>query len=324
MKHVLTCLAVASMLAASPTFAQETKTLSLGMQGTPGDPQYQGVMEAAKVLEEKSNGHLKLEVFPNSQLGTFTEMMEQVTLGDLDFTLNPFGGMDPWVPRAVIASTAYVVQDFDHLQKILASDWGQGVLEEMRAENGWRTVDSWYFGTRETTSNKPITKLEDFQGMKLRVPNSAPQLQWAKAMGASPTPVAFAEVYLALQTNQVDGQENPLPIIDAMKFMEVQSNITLTDHLVQDQLVLMSEETWGDLSAEDQQIVMDAFEAGGLVNNEVVKGNEAALLSKFEENGATVNRPDLAPFRAAMEPSYKELDSKFGDGIVETLVKLAD
>ncbi|WP_321447182.1 sialic acid TRAP transporter substrate-binding protein SiaP [uncultured Cohaesibacter sp.] len=324
MKHVLTCLAVAGMLVAGPALAQDTRTLSFGMQGTPGDPQYQGVMEAAKVLEEESNGRLKLEVFPNSQLGTFTEMMEQVTLGDLDFTLNPFGGMDPWVSRAVIASTAYVVKDFDHLQKILASDWGQGVLEEMRTENGWRTVDSWYFGTRETTSNKPITKLEDFKGMKLRVPNSAPQLQWAKAMGASPTPVAFAEVYLALQTNQVDGQENPLPIIDAMKFMEVQSNITLTNHLVQDQLVLMSEETWKDLSEEDQQIVMDAFKAGGLVNNKVVKDNEAALLSKFEDNGAKVNRPELAPFRAAMEPSYKELDSKFGEGIVEKLSSLAD
>ncbi|SFO42997.1 tripartite ATP-independent transporter solute receptor, DctP family [Cohaesibacter marisflavi] len=324
MKHVLTCLAVAGMLVAGPALAQDTRTLSFGMQGTPGDPQYQGVMEAAKVLEEESNGRLKLEVFPNSQLGTFTEMMEQVTLGDLDFTLNPFGGMDPWVSRAVIASTAYVVKDFDHLQKILASDWGQGVLEEMRTENGWRTVDSWYFGTRETTSNKPITKLEDFKGMKLRVPNSAPQLQWAKAMGASPTPVAFAEVYLALQTNQVDGQENPLPIIDAMKFMEVQSNITLTNHLVQDQLVLMSEETWKDLSEEDQKIVMDAFKAGGLVNNKVVKDNEAALLSKFEDNGAKVNRPELAPFRAAMEPSYKELDSKFGEGIVEKLSSLAD
>ena len=324
MKHVLTCLAVAGMLVAGPALAQDTRTLSFGMQGTPGDPQYQGVMEAAKVLEEESNGRLKLEVFPNSQLGTFTEMMEQVTLGDLDFTLNPFGGMDPWVSRAVIASTAYVVKDFDHLQKILASDWGQGVLEEMRTGNGWRTVDSWYFGTRETTSNKPITKLEDFKGMKLRVPNSAPQLQWAKAMGASPTPVAFAEVYLALQTNQVDGQENPLPIIDAMKFMEVQSNITLTNHLVQDQLVLMSEETWKDLSEEDQKIVMDAFKAGGLVNNKVVKDNEAALLSKFEDNGAKVNRPELAPFRAAMEPSYKELDSKFGEGIVEKLSSLAD
>nr|WP_321980306.1 sialic acid TRAP transporter substrate-binding protein SiaP [uncultured Cohaesibacter sp.] len=324
MKHVLTCLAVAGMLVAGPALAQNTRTLSFGMQGTPGDPQYQGVMEAAKILEEESNGRLKLEVFPNSQLGTFTEMMEQVTLGDLDFTLNPFGGMDPWVSRAVIASTAYVVKDFDHLQKILASDWGQGVLEEMRTENGWRTVDSWYFGTRETTSNKPITKLEDFKGMKLRVPNSAPQLQWAKAMGASPTPVAFAEVYLALQTNQVDGQENPLPIIDAMKFMEVQSNITLTNHLVQDQLVLMSEETWKDLSEEDQKIVMDAFKAGGLVNNKVVKDNEAALLSKFEDNGAKVNRPELAPFRAAMEPSYKELDSKFGEGIVEKLSSLAD
>ncbi|WKL25041.1 hypothetical protein Q1M63_15950 (plasmid) [Sinorhizobium meliloti] len=94
------------------------------MQGTAGDPQFEGVTEAARIIKEKSGGRLTLEIFPNSQLGTFTEMMEQVTLGELDFTLNPFGGMDAWVPRAVLASTAYVVGDFDHLQKIIASDWG--------------------------------------------------------------------------------------------------------------------------------------------------------------------------------------------------------
>ena len=188
MKHVLTCLAVAGMLVAGPALAQDTRTLSFGMQGTPGDPHYQGVMEAAKVLEEESNGRLKLEVFPNSQLGTFTEMMEQVTLGDLDFTLNPFGGMDPWVSRAVIASTAYVVKDFDHLQKILASDWGQGVLEEMRTENGWRTVDSWYFGTRETTSNKPITKLEDFKRHEAARAKFRASASMGKSHGCQPDP----------------------------------------------------------------------------------------------------------------------------------------
>lgn len=322
MKLTMALVALAGLALAGPLAAQESRVLKLGMQGTAGDPQHQGVMAAAKQIEEKSGGRLKLEVFPNSQLGNFTEMMEQVTLGELDFTLNPFGGMDPWVGRAGIASAAYVVRDFAHLQAILASDWGKGVLDEMKKNNQWHAVDSWYFGTRQTTSKKPIAAVGDLKGMKLRVPNSAPLLSWAKAMGASPTPVAFAEVYLALQTNQVDGQENPLPIIDAMKFMEVQTHVSLTNHLVQDQLVLMSEDTWNALSEADRTIVDEAFKAGGEVNDKIVKDKEAALLTQFEKSGATVVKPDLDGFRAAMTPVYDELDGKFGAGTVQQLSAL--
>lgn len=296
--------------------------MRLGMQGTAGDPQFEGVMEAARIIKEKSGGRLSLEIFPNSQLGTFTEMMEQVTLGELDFTLNPFGGMDAWVPRAVVASTAYVVSDFDHLQKIIGSEWGKGIVEEMQTEHKWRMVDSWYFGTRHTTAKKPIEKPADFAGMKLRVPNSAPLLTWAKAMGASPTPVAFAEVYLALQTNQVDGQENPLPIIDAMKFTEVQSHVSLTGHLVQDQLILMSEDTWNALEPADQKVVMEAFEAGGALNNKLVKEKEASLVEAFRKRDITVVEPDKAAFQEAMKPVYKDLDAKFGAGTVQNLLDL--
>jgi tripartite ATP-independent transporter DctP family solute receptor len=322
MKTGLISLAIAGLLIASQASAQEARTLRLGMQGTAGDPQFEGVTEAARIIKEKSGGRLALEIFPNSQLGTFTEMMEQVTLGELDFTLNPFGGMDAWVPRAVVASTAYVVGDFDHLQKIIASDWGKGIVEEMRTEHKWRMVDSWYFGTRHTTAKKPIEKPADFAGMKLRVPNSAPLLTWAKAMGASPTPVAFAEVYLALQTNQVDGQENPLPIIDAMKFTEVQSHVSLTGHLVQDQLILMSEDTWNALEPADQQVVVEAFEAGGALNNKLVKEKEASLVDAFRERDITVVEPDKAAFREAMKPVYADLDAKFGAGTVQKLLDL--
>lgn len=303
----------------SPALAQDSRVLRLGMQGTEGDPQFLGVTEAARVLAESSDGRLTLEIFPNSQLGNFSEMIEQLQLGELDLTLNPFGGFDPWVERAVIASTPYVVRDFGHLEAIIASDWGQGVVAELAAEDGIRIIDNWYFGTRHTTTNRPINGPEDFAGLKLRVPNSAPLLSWATAMGASPTPVAFAEVYLALQTNQVDGQENPLPTIDAMKFMEVQSHLALTGHLVQDQAIVISEITWGALSAEDQALVVAAFEAGGIVNNDTVNAREASLVEQFTAAGATVTQPDKAALTALMAPVYAELDARFGEGAVATL-----
>jgi tripartite ATP-independent transporter DctP family solute receptor len=307
----------------SPALAQDTHVLRLGMQGTEGDPQFLGVTEAARVLAESSGGRITLEIFPNSQLGNFTEMTEQLQLGELDLTLNPFGGFDPWVERAVLASTPYVVRDFAHLEAIIASDWGQGVVAELAADDSIRIIDNWYFGTRHTTTNRPINGPADFAGLKLRVPNSAPLLSWATAMGASPTPVAFAEVYLALQTNQVDGQENPLPTIDSMKFMEVQSYLALTGHLVQDQSIVISELTWAELSADDQALVIAAFDAGGIVNNDTVTAREAALVEQFTAAGTTVTTPDRAALMALMAPVYAELDTRFGEGSVATLTDIA-
>lgn len=309
---------------AFPAFAQDSRVLRLGMQGTEGDPQFVGVTEAARALEESSGGRLKIEIFPNSQLGNFTEMIEQLKVGDLDFTLNPFGGFEPWVGRAVLVATPYVVRDFDHLKRIIASDFGQGIVAELAKDQGVRLIDSWYFGTRQTTSNRPINAPGDFKGLRLRVPNSAPLLSWAKAMGASPTPVAFAEVYLALQTNQVDGEENPLPIIDAMKFMEVQSSLALTGHLVQDQSIAVSEVTWQALTDADKALVVAAFAAGGKVNDKLVGERESALLDKFKATGKTVTTPDTAALAGLMRPVYDELDGKFGAGAVENLRALKE
>ena len=324
MKHNLIAAITICAAFVGPAISQDKQVLRLGMQGTEGDPQFLGVTEAARVLEESSDGRLTLEIFPNSQLGNFNEMIEQLQLGELDFTLNPFGGFDPWVGRAVLASTPYVVRDFDHLQAIIASDWGQGVVNELVDEEGLRIIDSWYFGTRHTTSNRPLNGPEDFDGLRLRVPNSAPLLSWATAMGSSPTPVAFAEVYLALQTNQVDGQENPLPTIAAMAFMEVQSHLALTGHLVQDQAIVVSEMNWSRLSADDQALVIAAFEAGGEVNNAVVNEREASLVAQFAEAGATVTEPDRAALTELMAPVYSELDDTFGAGAVETLTAIGN
>ena len=161
---------------------------------------------------------------------------------------------------------------------------------------------------------------DDFAGLRLRVPNARTLLDFAEAMGAAPTPVAFAEVYLALQTNQVDGQENPLPTIDAMKFYEVQDYISLTGHVVVDQLVLMNEDKWQSLSEGDRQLVQDAILAGGEVNDQIVNDGEANLLAFFEEQGLTVVTPDVEPMRAAMQPVYDALDEQFGEGMVAEIM----
>ncbi|MBF4286639.1 sialic acid TRAP transporter substrate-binding protein SiaP [Vibrio anguillarum] len=297
-------------------------TLKMGMQASVGSVEYYSAKMLADTLEEMSQGEIKLALYPSAQLGDDRAMLQQLTLGDLDMTYAEFGRMGLWIPRAEAVMLPYVAKDFYHLRRMFDSDFGLGIREEMLTKFNWRALDTWYNGTRETTSNRPLKSIEDFKGLKLRVPNAKPNLNYAKLSGASPTPMAFSEVYLALQTNAVDGQENPLPTIKTMKFYEVQKNLAMTNHIVNDQMVIIADATWQKLSDEEKELVQKAVKKAGDAHTASVKKQEEELVSFFQSEGVTVTYPDLAPFREAMQPLYKEFESKIGQPIVEKLAAM--
>lgn len=301
---------------------QAATTLKMGMQTSVGSVEYTSAKLLADTVEEMSNGDIKIALYPSAQLGDDRAMLQQLTLGDLDITYAEFGRMGLWIPRAEAVTLPYVAKDYEHLRRMFDSDFGQGVREEMLTKFNWRALDTWYNGTRETTSNRPLNTIEDFKGLKLRVPNAKPNLNYAKLSGASPTPMAFSEVYLALQTNAVDGQENPLPTIKTMKFYEVQDNLAITNHIVNDQMVIISESTWQKLSDADKKIITDAVAKAGAAHTASVKKQEAELISFFESEGVKVTYPDLAPFREAMQPLYTEFEEKIGEPIVKKLAAM--
>ncbi|MCY9852536.1 sialic acid TRAP transporter substrate-binding protein SiaP [Vibrio mediterranei] len=301
---------------------QAATTLKMGMQASVGSVEYTSAKLLADTVEEMSNGDIKIALYPSAQLGDDRAMLQQLTLGDLDITYAEFGRMGLWIPRAEAVTLPYVAKDYEHLRRMFDSDFGQGVREEMLTKFNWRALDTWYNGTRETTSNRPLNTIEDFKGLKLRVPNAKPNLNYAKLSGASPTPMAFSEVYLALQTNAVDGQENPLPTIKTMKFYEVQDNLAITNHIVNDQMVIISESTWQKLSDADKKIITDAVATAGAAHTASVKKQEAELISFFESEGVKVTYPDLAPFREAMQPLYTEFEEKIGEPIVKKLAAM--
>ncbi|MDE1221531.1 sialic acid TRAP transporter substrate-binding protein SiaP [Vibrio aestuarianus] len=302
--------------------AQAATTLKMGMQASVGSVEYASAKLLADTIEEMSNGDITLSLYPSAQLGDDRAMLQQLSLGDLDITYAEFGRMGLWIPRAEAVTLPYVAKDYEHLRRMFESDFGQGVRDEMLTKFNWRALDTWYNGTRETTSNRPLESISDFKGLKLRVPNAKPNLNYAKLSGASPTPMAFSEVYLALQTNAVDGQENPLPTIKTMKFYEVQKNLAITNHIVNDQMVIISETTWQKLSEVDRKIVSAAVAKAGAAHTNSVKQQEAELVAFFESQGVNVTYPDLAPFRQAMEPLYSEFEEKIGQPIVKKLASM--
>lgn len=321
MKNV-TKIALAMFTLSCSAMANAAITLKLGMQPAVGSAEYNSAKLMADTIEKQSNGEMKVVIYPSAQLGDDRAMMQQLTYGDLDFTFAEFGRVGLWIPRAEAVMLPYVVRDFDHIKTIFNSNFGKGIQAEMLKKFNWRALDTWYNGTRETTSNKALNNIQDFKGLKLRVPNAKANMNFAKLSGASPTPMAFSEVYLALQTNAVDGQENPLPAIKTMKFYEVQPYLAMTHHIVNDQMVVMSDETWKKLTPKQKNIVKEAVEKAGKAHTDFVKKQESDLIAFFKANGVKVTTPDLAPFRAAMKPLYKDFEKKMKAPIVSDLTSM--
>lgn len=295
--------------------AVDARELTFGMQDNEVSNSFQGALMFQERLAEVSGGELTVNLFPASQLGDFKAMVAMVQGGELDMVITGYPDMSYVIPELNLIGAPYVVDDFAHLEEIVAGPWGQE-MEAKFEEQGVAMIDLWYYGTRQTTSNRAINSMADMAGLRMRTPNVPFLIAYAENVGATPAPVAFAEVYLALQTNQVDAQENPLPTIDAMKFYEVQDHIALTGHFVASAAILISTDTWADLSDAEKGWVQEAIDAGGTVANDLTFGQEASLIAAFEERGLTITRPDTAAFRAAMQPYYDTLEEQFGEGAI--------
>ncbi|MFP7570445.1 sialic acid TRAP transporter substrate-binding protein SiaP [Marivita sp. S2033] len=314
MKLKTTLLACAASLAlAAPALAE--RELTFGLQDNEASNVYKGAQEFASKVEELSGGELTVNLFPSSTLGDFKAMVAQLQAGELDMVITGYPDMSYIIPELNLIGAPYVADDFDHLQDIIAGDWGQEMSAKFE-EKGVKLLDVWYYGTRQTTSNRAIESIEDMEGLRLRTPNVPFLIAYAENVGATPAPVAFAEVYLALQTNQVDAEENPLPTIEAMKFYEVQSHVAMTNHFIASAAVQISNDLWNSLSDEEKGWINEAVEAGGETNDSLTKQAEEDLIATFEERGLTITRPDLAPFRDAMQPYYDTLEEQFGEGAI--------
>lgn len=314
MKLTTTLLACAATLAlAAPAMAE--RELTFGLQDNEASNVYKGAQEFASKLEEVSGGEMTVNLFPSSTLGDFKAMVAQLQAGELDMVITGYPDMSYIIPELNLVGAPYVAEDFAHLKDIIAGPWGQKMSTEFE-EKGVKLLDVWYYGTRQTTSNRAIESIDDMAGLRLRTPNVPFLIAYAENVGATPAPVAFAEVYLALQTNQVDAEENPLPTIEAMKFYEVQSHVAMTNHFVASSAVQISDDLWEDLSEAEQGWITEAVAAGGELNNSLTQKSEADLIATFEERGLTITRPDLAPFRDAMQPYYDTLEEQFGDGAI--------
>jgi len=301
----------------------EPVTMKFGVDGNTSSVEYAVAVTFADKVKELSGGSLIFEIFPNGQLGNAKEMLTQISMNELDAYMEPIGGVSTLIPELSVLEMAYVVKDLDHISRILDSSWGKGIQKRLESEFNMIVLDQTLFGTRQTSSNKPLNSIDDYKGLRIRTPSSRGLKDWAEAMGGRPTTIAFSEVYLALKTNSVDAQENPLPTIDSMKFYEAQAAIAIDNHVVQDKSILFSAARWNSLSAKQQGWLKEAAAVAKAFSVKTITENSDSLIQFFKDQGLVITYPDPTPMRAAMAPYYAKIEEELNvPGLVKTLADL--
>ncbi|QDI92311.1 DctP family TRAP transporter solute-binding subunit [Salicibibacter halophilus] len=296
----------------------EAYELQFGMQPGTQSNEYEAAEYLADYVEEESDGQMTITLYPDAQLGDDLSMLGQLQDGSLDITFAEIGRFGEWVPRAELLMVPYVIEDFDHIERVIYdTEYGDELRQELVDEHSFRVMDTGYNGTRQTSTNTEINELADMEGLSIRTPEAQTLLDYAEYTGANPTPMNFDEVYLALQTNQVDGQENPLSAIEAQSFYEVQDYIAMTNHVVNDNTYVVSDVTWLELPEDLQQILSDGITEATEHHTELFVTEEEELLEFFEEEGVTITEPDLEEFEEAVSEVYPEYLDKIGEGAEE-------
>jgi tripartite ATP-independent transporter DctP family solute receptor len=276
------------------------------------EPYHTEALWAASEIRKRSNGKYSIEVFPASQLGNENQLNEGLGLGTIDIVYVGISFVAATYKPLGITGAPFMLRDFDHWKAYRDSKLFSDLVQGYDEKTGHKIVALTYYGQRHVTANKRISKPEDMKGMKLRVPPAPLFLMFTKSVGANATPIAFSDVYTALQQGLVDGQENPLPTIMAKKFYEVQSHIVLTGHITESMVTVVGSHAWNKLTPDDQKLFADTLKEAAAKATEAIEASERILAGQFRKLGMTVVEPDREAFREAAMPLHN--DASVGAG----------
>jgi tripartite ATP-independent transporter DctP family solute receptor len=301
-------LALAAIAAIAAPAVAQTKLKWAHVYET-SEPYHQQALWAATEIRKRTNGRYEIEVFPASMLGKETDINQALSLGTVDIIYTGMAFAGRAYPPMSIASGPFIFRDYAHWDAFRNGPIFREVAKGYEDKTGHHIVGYTYYGLRHLTANKMVQKPEDMKGMKLRVPDAPLFVMFPRAVGANPTPIAFAEVYLALQNGTVDAQENPLPTIEAKKFYEVQKYIILTGHITESLVTIVAKDTWAKLSEADRKVFSDVlWEASTRASAQILDA-ENKLVADFEKRGKAVVKVDRGPFIQAVQKAVTAPDA---------------
>ena len=322
MRALLVSLLVSGSLAA-PRAAAQTVELKLGHVGSPGSLFDVSSNEFAKRVKEKTSGKVVVQVYGSSQLGDDTELMQKVKLGTVDMAL-PSTVMSSVVPAFGLFEMPYLVKDRDHMKRI-DKEIVWPTLVPIAEKAGYRILATWENGFRQITNNLHAIKVPaDLKGIKLRVPKGKWRVKMFQAYGSNPSPMKFSELFTALQTGVMDGEENPFTQIYSAKFQEVQKYLSLTGHVYTPAYVAVGAKKWATLPDDVRKMLEDTAKETQAFVYAAAEKDDTELLGKLKAAGMQVNTPNKDAFIAASKVVYDEFAKEVpsAKGVIDRAIAL--
>jgi tripartite ATP-independent transporter DctP family solute receptor len=317
----LTLLAAALAVAVLvPVGASAQTAMKISISIAQNSHQGIGIDTLAKEVERRTNGRIKIQGFYSGSLGGERESIEAVQLGTQELTFTSTGPVPNFVPAARILDIPFLFRDKAHARAVLDGPIGQEMLKEFESK-GFKALAWGENGVRHMTNSKrSVNSPEDLKGLKMRTMENPVHVAAYKGFGIVTTPMAFPEVFTALQQGTVDGQENPLSVIMAAKFDQVQKHLSLTGHVYSPAIFLMNKASFDKLSAADKQVFLDAAKEAVKANRARVDEDDAKGVSELRSKGMTVvENVDKAKFQAALTPVYAEFEKQFGKANIDRI-----
>jgi TRAP-type transport system periplasmic protein len=308
----------AATLSIAPAGAQTTFKMNIALAQ---NSHYGVAIDAfAREVEKRTGGRYRVQNFYSSALGAERESIEGIQLGTLDLTMTSTGPVPNFVPEIAILDIPFLFRDYAHARAVLDGPIGADLLGKFDAkgihalawgENGFRHM---------TNSRHPVNSPDDLKGLKMRTMENPVHIQAYRAFGIIPTPMAFTEVFTALQQGTVDGQENPVSVITSAKLDQVQKYMTLTGHVYSPALILMSKAKWDGLSAADKQAFLEAAREAVRVDRARIDDDERRGVADLRAKGmVVVDNVDKAKFQAALAPTFADFGKRFGQENIDRI-----
>lgn len=316
---IKTLIASVALAAAGVSMAQD-KTIKFATQNPKGHPIVMGMEKFKEIVESKSGGKIKVNLFPGGTLGSDQANVSAMQGGTLEMVSMNSGILNSQVKEFAIFDFPFMFPNEAVADAVVDGAFGHKMHAKLQ-DKGLVGLGYYELGFRQITNSKrPITKVEDLEGLKLRVIPNPINVDWVKALGANPTPLPFPEVYSALEQKAIDGQENPITVINANKFYEVQKHVVISNHQYNPQSVLISKKFWDGLNADQKKIVADAVTVSAKYQREQARGQVASALDNMKKNGMQVTQFSDAEL-AKLRDKLRSVTAKYGVTVGQDLVQ---
>lgn len=306
LKRYAVTMTSALVMALPFTVSAAPTTIKVAYENHPGEPTDLVMKHWAELLKERSNGEIALELYPSSQLGSKSDVMDQALMGMNVITISDVGFMADYEPDLAALYGPFLTENTDKLFELYDSPWFKEKNESLRQQGVHLVITNYNYGNRHIIAKKPIRTPDDLKGLKIRVPNNPIQIKAFEAMGATPTPMPLADVYPALTQGMIDGAENPLSVLYGQKLHEPAKYVSLVNYLTTAAVWMGGEAFFSTLPEEQLKIIHETGREAGLYSQQLAQQSEDEVIELMKAEGVEIIEPDREAFKAKTAVVYEQ------------------